>query len=405
MNLQTDFSLRSKRSCFKRILATAFSAAALFGTFSANSAQADQGLLSSALFGESEEAPFIDVKGWASQGFTWNTTSTSSFNGPVTFNDRAEEFQLNQLSLVFERAVAQSADEWDLGGRVDLMYGTDSAFTTSVGFDDNITSSSYRYYTMAIPQAYLETNIPVLDGVKFKAGHFYTLIGYETVTAPDNFFYSHAYAMQYGEPFTHWGGLFSKSFCDGQYTVTAGAVRGWDNMSDTADGNLSFLGGISSTIADGTVLAASVISGNEGYGANRSMYSLVLTHQLSEKLKWVLQHDNAVQEVNGGSDAQWYGINNYLLYTLSDTLSTGVRAEWFRDDDGTRVVGLRSGYGGKGSYYGLTWGVNYAPASYVTLRPELRYDFKRSPKSSVGPFDRGNENDQLLVAMDAIFKF
>jgi hypothetical protein len=403
MTLQKDFRFRSYRNCFRRLLATTFSAAALFGAVAPEQAQADQGLLSEALFGASEETPFIDVKGWLSQGITFNTTSSSSFNGPVTFNDRSGEYQLNQLSLVFERAVEQSGDDWNLGGRVDLMYGTDSAFTTSVGFDDNITSSSYRYYTMAIPQAYLETNIPVLDGVKFKAGHFYTLIGYEVVPAPDNFFYSHAYTMQYGEPFTHWGGLFSKSFCDGQYTVTAGAVQGWDNLSDTADHNLAFLGGVSAEVAEGTVLTASVISGNEGRSANRTMYSLVLSHQFSDKLKWVAQHDLGVQEVNGGGDAQWYGLNNYLIYSISDTLSTGFRAEWFNDDDGVRVAGLRSGYGGRGNYYGLTWGVNVNPVSYLTIRPELRYDFVRSPKSN--GFGKADENDQLLVGLDAIFKF
>ena len=42
-------------------------------------------------------------------------------------------------------------------------------------------------------------------GLNVKAGHFYTPIGYESVPAPDNFFYTHAYTMQYGEPFTHTG--------------------------------------------------------------------------------------------------------------------------------------------------------------------------------------------------------
>ena len=39
-------------------------------------------------------------------------------------------------------------------------------------------------------------------------------------------------------------------------------------------------------------------------------------------------------------DADWYGINQYLLYTLGDKKwSAGARVEWFRDDDGTRVLG------------------------------------------------------------------
>jgi hypothetical protein len=56
-----------------------------------------------------------------------------------------------------------------------------------------------------MPQAYVETNLPIGKGLSVKVGHFYTLLGYEVVTAPDNFFYSHSYSMQYGEPFTHWG--------------------------------------------------------------------------------------------------------------------------------------------------------------------------------------------------------
>ena len=40
-----------------------------------------------------------------------------------------------------------------------------------------------------------------------KVGHFYTIIGWEVVTAPDNFFYSHAYTMYNSEPFTHTGVL------------------------------------------------------------------------------------------------------------------------------------------------------------------------------------------------------
>lgn len=400
MTSKNEFCFRSSRSCFRRILATAFSAVAVMASFVPGSAQADQGLLSAALLGETEEKPFIDVKGWLSQGFTWNTKSSGN-NGPVGFNDSGNEYQMNQLYLALDRSVAQEADEWDLGGRVDVMYGTDARFVRSVGFDDSITD---RYYSLAIPQAYLETNIPVFDGVTFKAGHFYSPVGYERVTAPDNFFYSRSYARIYGEPITHWGGLFSKSFCDGQYNVYAGAVQGWDNLDDYTDHNLSFLGGFSSEIAEGTVLAGSVISGNEGVQLNRTLVNVWVSHEFTDKLKWVVQHDNGFQELAGGSNAQWFGFSNYVVYKLSDMLSTGVRGEWFRDDDGFAVANTsRSSVGSKGSYWGLSWGVNVNPVSYFTLRPEVRYDWKRSPKTE--PFDRGTNNDQLLVAMDAIFKF
>ena len=58
-------------------------------------------------------------------------------------------------------------------------------------------------------------------------GHFYTIIGYEVVPATGNFFYSHAYTMYYGEPFTHTGALAEFAVND-QWTVYGGWVNGWD---------------------------------------------------------------------------------------------------------------------------------------------------------------------------------
>ena len=54
-----------------------------------------------------------------------------------------------------------------------------------------------------MPQLYADF---AYNRLTVRLGHFYTIIGYEVVTAPDNFFSSHAYTMQYGEPFTHTGG-------------------------------------------------------------------------------------------------------------------------------------------------------------------------------------------------------
>jgi Putative beta-barrel porin-2, OmpL-like. bbp2 len=352
-----------------------------------------------------EEESTLEFSGWASQGFTWNTSASDNFNGPVTFNDRANEYQLNQLYFIAKKDVTGSSENWDLGGRIDLLYGSDAAFTTAVGLDNEITSKgNSRFYSLAIPQFYLEANIPVLEGVKVKAGHFYTLIGYEVVTAPDNFFYSHAYTMQYGEPFTHVGALASTSFNDGAFTITGGLVRGWDNLSDGSDNNLSFMGGFSAAPSESTSLTFSVISGNEGVNANRTMYSAVLSQLLTEKLSYVLQHDYGVQELDGGSSAEWYGINQYLFYRYSDLLTPGLRFEWFRDNNGTRVAGLRSGaVGGRSDYYSLTAGVNVKPCEYFTLRPEVRWDFQDDYETKA--YNDGEDDSQLLVSIDAIVKF
>ena len=76
----------------------------------------------------------IEVGGWINAGITYNANNpTNRFNGPVTFADRSKEFQLNQLNLFMQRAVATEGKAWDFGGRFDLMFGTDAIFTQAYG--------------------------------------------------------------------------------------------------------------------------------------------------------------------------------------------------------------------------------------------------------------------------------
>ena len=144
-----------------------------------------------------------------------------------------------------------------LGGRFDFMFGSDAIFTQAYGvpaFDVNtgqplarsnwdldLCCASTRYYGIAIPQAYAEAYVPVGNGLNVKVGHFYTPIGYESVPAPDNFFYTHAYTMQYGEPFTHTGVLgnykINKNWSFLGATTTGSATGGWDGGFDKQLGN------------------------------------------------------------------------------------------------------------------------------------------------------------------------
>jgi hypothetical protein len=376
-------------------------------TASASLSQADEPrLLHQALYGDSEGS-FIDLRGWASAGFTFNTDSPKgNFNGPLSFNDRANELQMNQLYMVAEHAIDPKLDEYQLGGRADFVYGTDAAFTQAVGLDTQW--SGDRFYKTALPQFYLEGYAPVLDGVRLKVGHFYTPIGYEVVTAPDNFFYSHAFTMQYGEPFTHTGALLSVA-PNSSVTLTGGVVRGWDNFKDESDKNLSFIAGVTLALDESTSLIVTAISGNEGASQNRTGYSAILTHQFEDDWSYVVQHDYASQERGGadGQAAQWYGVNQYLVKKLCDSLSVGGRVEWFRDDDATRVAGLRSGSAANESdFFGFSFGANYSPTSYIKFRPEIRWDLQASKKDGSSPtFDNGSSMNQLTIASDLIFSF
>lgn len=255
----------------------------------------------------------IELRGWVAGGVTFNNEAgNNNFNGPVSFNDRDGELQANQVYFVMERVIDKTSDELSVGGRVDVLYGSDAVFTQALGLDADIVSNSVsRYYKLAIPQAYVESTVPGISGLTVKAGHFYTLLGYETVTAPDNFFYSHAYTMQYGEPFTHTGALATYALSS-TVTVAAGITEGWDNFSRSGKGR-SFLGSAAWS-EDGTSVTAAITSGNEAPGANRTVYSTVVSRSFCEKWKYTLQHDWGYNEGSdsGGQTAHWYGVNQYL---------------------------------------------------------------------------------------------
>ncbi len=348
----------------------------------------------------------IEVGGWASAGITYAShNGDHNSNAPISFNDRINEFQLNQVNLFIERAVNTEGSGWDIGGRVDFMFGTDANKTQAAGLDNQILGSTdnkaFSHYDVAFPQAYAEIFAPIGNGLTAKVGHFYTNIGYEVVTSPDNFFYSHAYTMLYAEPFTHSGALLTYQVND-NISVTGGAVTGWDNF-DKNGGDWSFLGGASWTSDDEkTGLAVSIITGENGDDSvdqNTTMYSVVLSHDFADNLHYVLQHDFGVTEdgAGPGDDSDWYGVNQYLTMDLTDDLAAGLRAEWFSDSDG-RISDIGA------NYYAVSFGLNYSPMSWLKFRPEVRYDWVDS-NGAGGVFDGTNETDQIAVAMDMVVTF
>ena len=401
----------------------------------------------------------VKVGAWLNGGVTYNTNNPSNhFNGPVTFGDRDSEFQLNQLNLYLQRAVAAEGDSWDFGGRFDFMFGTDSIFTQAYGvpaFDVNsqaplnrgawdlnfLGSNSNRFYDIALPQAYVEAYIPIGNGLNVKAGHFYTPIGYETVPAPDNFFYSHAYTMQYGEPFTHTGIManytINNNFAVMGGVVTGSATGGWDGNFDKQLGNWSGLMGATWTSTDkNTSFNISGTYGGTSEHSNKdwAIYSMVFKHNITDKFHMMLQHDHGYADkvttafsssLTNPQDAEWYGINSHWTYDVLDNLAAGVRLEWFQDQKGFRVCSpgrvsaatdnsnVSFASGGSflssctpGSYYEVTAGVNWKPLKWLNIRPNIRYDWVDAIAlaAPAGPFGT-NKDHQLLFSTDFNINF
>lgn len=337
----------------------------------------------------------IEFGGWLEVGVTANPHGPDNeTNGPVTFNNDANEVEMNEFYGFIER-VAPTDGGWSLGFRADMLYGTDARFSPTSNLDDLFLSADD--YKLVFPQTYAELYIPVGNGLTTKVGHFYTIIGYEVVTAPDNFFFSHAYTMQYAEPFTHTGVLMSYDLND-NWSLTGGVVSGWDSFFQEP---ANFLGGISYSSDDGrTSVALSLVTGDvdDSDKHNRTMYSVVVSHDLSDKLHYVFQHDFGTEEesLSTPDNTKWYGINQYLTYDISEVMGAGLRAEWFRDEAGTRVTGVDE------HFFAITAGINYSINGWAKVRPEIRYDWV---SNDTAPFDDGTEDDQFLFSMDLIVSF
>jgi hypothetical protein len=348
----------------------------------------------------------ITIGGWIDQGIgVVANQPVDQFNGPVTFVDRDGQWQVNQVWLYMERKVDTGGHGWDIGGRIDLVYGTDARFTQAADGLEADWGQTQRFYQAALPQFYLDVGYN--DWI-VRMGHFYTIIGYEVVAAPDNFFYSHAYTMQYGEPFTHTGMLVMRDV--GPFSLTAGFHRGNDQFNDT-DGHdaLNFLGGVSWTNpAENLSLAFAVSATEDGPGIGTTIYSIVGTLDLTDRLTYVIQHDygQSTGLPNMARTVEWYGVNQYCLYDINDTWAAGARFEWFRDDDGARVAGLGNGNLAAGpfagDFYELTFGLNWKPHPNIIVRPEVRWDWFDGTGL---PYDAGDRDDQFLWACDVICTF
>lgn len=341
----------------------------------------------------------LTAGGWASVGYTFNPSHPANrSNGPVQFNNRANELHLHQLGLFLEKPLDYNQHHWQIGGRFEFMFGTDTPNSQATGHWDNnlIDANSLRFYDIALPQAYLEVFAPFGNGITTKLGHFYSIIGYESVASPPNLFVSHSYSMK-SSPFTMTGVLTSYTVHE-TLTIQAGAVTGGDNLDQHA-GAWSVLGGINLSDQNHTRnLSFSILDGEiDDTQSSHLTYIYSMFHQaLTEKWHFILQHDYGFQQnAREGQNAAWYSLVNYLYYEVTPEWTAAIRAEWFRDEDGTRFAFL------PGSYYALSATINWKPYTWLTLRPEIRYDWAAGLK----PFKDETRDQQLLLAIDAVVRF
>jgi hypothetical protein len=313
--------------------------------------------------------------------------------------------------LVGQKGIDSSSDQIQLGGRCDLVYGTDGAFHLSDGLDQNI-SSGHRFYKLGIPQVYGNLYLPIGRGVSLKFGKFFTPVGNEVKYNPNNFF--HSYFLTFDlQPGNHTGILGETELTESVH-LRFGPNFGW-NTSENSNHAISYAGDLRWQSGDKqTELTFAMQTGHQRTrivtaDSQVNVYSLIFKQQITSDCQFLLEHDllNSDSRTGIATDSfEAYSVASYLFYDLNPCWRAGVRFEWLRDDDGFLTEFDSDQKLAPGNYYDVTIGLNWQPKTHLRIRPEIRYDWQmRDDNSLPSSFDDGNSTHQWLFSVDAICEF
>lgn len=312
-----------------------------------------------------------------------------SGNTTLLGNVRQSDGQLNQLWVYGQKKLSKRG--FDTGGRVDFGFGTDMLYLQAANLEYDYTDgddpwNTGDYYT-AFPQLYGEIGY---DNVSLKFGKFLSTFGYESIMAPERFFYSMCHAYRH-RPATQTGAVVIWDV-NKNFSVFGGWTNGQDQFFENGDDN-AFLGGFDWNPSCRAKFGYSVMAGKEtddfwqrpfpvhcNYFTQSFYADLKLTERFNYVFEWTV--NTSSQADNYGV----YGINNELFYKLNCRWTLGARVEWLHT---YRNAGLTESPSREDDIFAVTLGLNWKPTRWLTFKPEIRYDVCDQGT----PFNRSKSND------------
>ncbi len=318
---------------------------------------------------------------------------------PLGFNYKANQFLLQQNWLRVELPVNQNTTVPTFGFRSDtILPGSDYRFTLPRGlWNSQLTAAHGQPATYGIDpiQFYGEAYFPtVVRGLDVKLGRIFCQYGVEANDAVSNALASHSYTFIY-DPFTHTGFMATLKLTDA-WSVQAGLMLGSDIFIDPAD-VLTGMGSIkwAPPGSQDSVLFSFIMGpgrfNQERNFHNPDIFDLVYSHSLSPRLTYNLEAlFGFTTNVPDIGTATWFGILNYVTYTLSPRVAATTRLEFFNDSQGQRT-------GFEGLYTAWTMGMTFKPIKALWLRPELRYDYNNASRPFEGKHGLFTANMDLVI--------
>lgn len=339
------------------------------------------------------------IGGWAQASWTYNFDDPAGdVNVGRSFDFENQDPTLNQIVLFVDKGVDTS--KFDVGGRVEFMWGADARLIHANGLFDHYGVNDGPENQFDLTQAYVDFGLG--NGLKVRAGKFVTTIGYEYINPNMNALYSRSFLFSFAIPFTHTG-VLAYYDVDDRFQVYGGITRGWEQSLEDNNDVIDGLAGLSYKFNDATSLLVNASAGPQRADSNsdyRYLLDATFATKLNDQLSFAVNADYGWEENGGGDgdDAAWYGAAAYVSYTVNDVAGLNLRGEYFNDDDNARGLGT--------SVYAVTLGLDLKPLasdrnfSTLRVRPEVRWDFANDDV-----FDGGGEDNQLTFGVDAIIGF
>jgi hypothetical protein len=369
----------------------------------------------------------FDIYGYVEAGYTADLSGRPQNSDLIPLRRFGSEYgnhlELNQLSLTLARKINFNSRSfikrgWDVGGKVQFVYGYDSDFVHANGLNfyhsyaNNV--STYPLYQFDPLQFYATAAIHLgkMGNVEIKAGKFLTLMGAESYNPTHNLFYSHSISYTYGIPVTQTGVMVEYA-PNNQWNFWAGVTRGWNQgFSDNNPNGVDFLGQVSYSPSSRLNLKLNLSEGPQDTGTNNPYRTLVepiitytppiMNNNLTLISDTVFGND-AAGNVTTGGNAFWFGETLYQSYVINSYLTASLREGYYYDGAGF-TTGLTTP-GVTGNYGELTAGVKITPfptsnlGKNFYLRPEIREDL-----ADHGVLTNG-KHYQTTIGVDAIYAF
>ena len=368
----------------------------------------------------------VYLSGWTEASYTGSTSRVS--NLPVTFNDRANTFLLQQQWFRLDRPVVTSGTSTPtFGYHLDVMVGSDYRWMLMRGLLNsqlvNCTGAQNLYGVDPV-QFFVNAYFPKLfRGTEFRIGRTYNPWGYESLEAVSTPLLSRSYAF-FNTPFTlmgvgayttfspEWSAILLLTNGNDTFLVPEEEARMFGKLTYAAANQrdnvqLGWTLGRGKFNAGAPFNPATVALAQEPAGHNNfNALDVVYTHVFNPVFTYVNEsmyawQTNVPANVPGGivrSDsnspgtAHWASCCHYLRFTLTPRLGSILRVETFDD-----FKGQRSGF--PGFYTAVTGGLQFRLRKGIILRPELRYDYNGQSR----PFE--GKHDQFLAASDLIVRW